>query len=205
MAGFDWQESRRAYAEAVGWFQDTIVEVGERWDEPGLGEWDVRALVGHTSRALLTVEAYLATPAAAVDVESAVDYYLATNVIGAGSGVAQRGRDAGRALGSDPVAAVAEIAARVLPLVDGLTGEELPTTIAGGMRLSDYLPTRIVELTVHTADLATALGLAVEPPELPAALTLGLLSDLAVAEGRAGPLILAATGRGGLPSGYTVL
>ncbi len=205
MAGFDWQESRRAYAEAVGWFQDTIVEVGERWDEPGLGEWDVRALVGHTSRALLTVEAYLATPAAAVDVESAVDYYLATNVIGAGSGVAQRGRDAGRALGSDPVAAVAEIAARVLPLVDGLTGEELPTTIAGGMRLSDYLPTRIVELTVHTADLATALGLAVEPPERPAALTLRLLSDLAVAEGRAGPLILAATGRGGLPSGYTVL
>jgi hypothetical protein len=205
VAGFDWQGSRRAYAEAVGWFQDTIVEVGERWDEPGLGEWDVRALVGHTSRALLTVEAYLATPAAAVDVESAVDYYLATNVIGAGSGVAQRGRDAGRALGSDPVAAVAEIAARVLPLVDGLAGEELPTTIAGGMRLSDYLPTRIVELTVHTADLATALGLAVEPPELPASLTLGLISDLAVAEGRAGPLILAATGRGGLPSGYTVL
>jgi hypothetical protein len=205
VAGFDWQESRRAYAEAVGWFQVTLAEVGDRWDEPGLGEWDVRALVGHTSRALLTVEAYLATPAAAVDVESAVDYYLATNVIGAGSGVAQRGRDAGRALGSDPVAAVAEIAARVLPLVDGLAGEELPTTIAGGMRLSDYLPTRIVELTVHTADLATALGLAVEPPELPASLTLGLISDLAVAEGRAGPLILAATGRGGLPSGYTVL
>lgn len=205
MTGFDWQESRRGYAEAAGWFQATIAEVGDRWDAPGLGEWDIRALVGHTTRALLTVETYLATPAAAVEVESAVAYYLASNAIAAGPAVAQRGRDAGQALGADPVAAVAEIAARVLPLVDGLTGEELPTTIGGGMRLADYLPTRILELTVHTADLATALGLSVEPPALPARLTLQLLTELAVAEGRAGPLLLAATGRGGLPSGYSVL
>ncbi|MGZ5364794.1 MAG: mycothiol maleylpyruvate isomerase, partial [Mycobacterium sp.] len=28
------------------------------WGEPGLGEWDVRALVGHTSRSLTTVRSY---------------------------------------------------------------------------------------------------------------------------------------------------
>ncbi|MFT4108079.1 maleylpyruvate isomerase N-terminal domain-containing protein [Propionicimonas sp.] len=205
MVGFDWQESRRACADAAGWFQATTAEVGDRWDEPGLGEWNVRALVGHTARALLTVEAYLGTPAATADVTSAVGYYLATKAIAAGPGVAQRGRDAGEALGADPVAAVAEIVARVFALVDGLTGEELPTTIAGGIRLADYLPTRILELTVHTADLSMALGLSPEPPALPAGLTLRLLAELAVTEGRAGPLLLAATGRGGLPSGYTVL
>ena len=46
---------------AVADLVDTIPP--ERWDGPGLGEWDLRALVGHTSRSLLTVEAYLQRPA----------------------------------------------------------------------------------------------------------------------------------------------
>jgi hypothetical protein len=50
------------------------------------------------------------------------------------------------------VRVVAEIAARVLALVDTRDGTELVTTIAGGMRLADYLPTRTLELAVHTAD-----------------------------------------------------
>jgi hypothetical protein len=33
----------------------------------------------------------------------------------------------------------------------------------------------------------------------------GLAADLAVADGLAGPLLLAATGRPGLPAGYSVL
>lgn len=203
--GFGWSESLRAYHDAADWFQATLAQVGDRWAEPGLGEWDVRALVGHASRSLVTVETYLAQPPAAVEVASAVAYYEATRSISAGPGVAQRGRDAGAALGDDPVAAVAELEARVLRLVDGLTGDELLTSIVGGIRLVDYLPTRVLELTVHTADLAVALGLPTEPPPLPAAVTLRLLSDLAVAGGTAGMLLLAATGRGGLPSGFTVL
>jgi hypothetical protein len=109
------------------------------------------------------------------------------------------------ALGSDPAAAVAEIAARVLPLVAARDGTELLTTIAGGMRLADYLPTRTFELTVHTADLATALGAPLDVPATAAAQALGLLADLAVAEGSAGPLLLALTGRTGLPAGFSVL
>ncbi|PKQ24139.1 MAG: hypothetical protein CVT65_04620 [Actinobacteria bacterium HGW-Actinobacteria-5] len=202
---YPWQESQQAYREAAAWFQAIVARVNGRWGEPGLGEWDVRALVGHTSRSLLTVEAYLKQPAAAVIVDSPVAYYLATHALSSGPGVVQRGRDAGKTLGADPAASVATIAARVLALVDRMTGDEVPTTIAGGMRLVDYLPTRILELTVHTADLATALGLPVEPPALPAAVTLRLLCDLAVARGEAGPLLLAATGRGSLPGDYSVL
>lgn len=200
-----WTASRLAFGEAAAWFVATAAQVGDRWSEPGLGEWDVRALVGHTSRSLLTVEAYLAQPAAGVDVGSASAYYRATRAIAAGPAVAQRGRDAGEALGADPAASVAEIAGRVLPLLDAADGTELVTTIAGGMRLSDYLPTRTFELVVHTLDLAAALGLHAEPPPGPAAEAVHLLADLAVADGSAGPLLLAATGRRGLPPRYSVL
>jgi hypothetical protein len=103
---------------------------------PGLGEWDVRALVGHTSRSLVTVETYLARPASAVEIASAIDYFRATRAAAADAAVAARGRAAGTALGGDPAAAVAEIAARVLALVDTQDGSELVTTIAGGMRLA---------------------------------------------------------------------
>jgi hypothetical protein len=79
------------------------------------------------------------------------------------------------------------------------------TTIVGGMRLGDYLPTRTFELAVHTADIVTALDV---PPDVPATATaqaLDIVTDLAVAEGLAGPLLLAATGRPGLPAGFSVL
>ena len=67
------------------------------------------------------------------------------------------------------------------------------------------LPTRTFELAVHTCDLATALGLPLEVPATAATQTLRLVSELAVGSGRAGPLLLAATGRSGLPPGYSVL
>jgi len=202
---FSWDDSGRAFAAAAGWFVRTAGLVGDRWDRPALGEWDVRALVGHTSRSLLTVEAYLARPAAAVEVGSAADYFRATSAAAAGPAVAVRGREAGTALGADPAAAVARIAARVLPLVDARDGTELLTTAAGGMRLADYLPTRTFELAVHTADLATALGGPAEVPAPAAVQALAILTDLALAAGLAGPLLLAATGRPAFPAGFSVL
>jgi uncharacterized protein (TIGR03083 family) len=201
---FPWDDSRRAFADAADWFVRAAGAVGERWDRPGLGEWDVRALVGHTSRSLLTVETYLARRAAAVEIPSAGDYFRATRELAAGPDVAARGRDAGHALGSGPATAVAEIAGRVVPLVDSCDGTEVVTTIAGGMRLADYLPTRTFELAVHTCDLAVALGLPPDVPRTAAAQALQLVVDLAVPSGRAGPLLLAATGRP-LPEGFSVL
>jgi uncharacterized protein (TIGR03083 family) len=202
---FPWDDSRRAFADAARWFVRTAALVSDRWDRPGLGEWDVRALVGHTSRSLLTVEMYLARPAGTVEVASAGDYFRATSAAAADPAVAARGRDAGSALGSDPAAAVAEIAGRVLPLVDTRDGTELVTTIAGGMRLADYLPTRTFELAVHTADLATAIGAPLDVPATAATQALQLIADLAVGDGLAGSLLLAATGRPGLPAGFSVL
>ena len=74
---FSWDDSRRAFTDAAQWFVRTTALVGNRWNLPGLGEWDVRALVGHTSRSLLTVATYLASPAATVEVATAADYFRA--------------------------------------------------------------------------------------------------------------------------------
>ncbi|NAZ87042.1 maleylpyruvate isomerase N-terminal domain-containing protein [Kineococcus indalonis] len=200
-----WEGARGAFTDAARWFARTAALVGGRWGAPGLGEWDVRALVGHTSRSLLTVEAYLQRPAAAVDVDSAAGYFRATREVAAGPGVAQRGREAGAALGEDPAAAVAATAERVLALVGSRGGTETLTTIAGGMRLVDYLPTRTFELTVHTADLCAALGVPAQAPATAARQALDLVVELAVADGRAAHLLLAATGRGLPPGGLSVL
>jgi hypothetical protein len=100
---------------------------------------------------------------------------------------------------------VAQIAERVLALVETQDGTELVTTIAGGMRLGDYLPTRTFELAVHTADLATVLGVPPDVPATAAAQALTIVADLAVTDGLAGPLLRAATGRPGLPAGFSVL
>ena len=202
---FSWANSRAAFADAAEWFVRTTALVGDRWHQPALGEWDVRALVGHTSRSFLTVEAYLARPAEEVDVFSAADYFRVTRTLAAGSAVTARGRDAGQALGSDPAAGVAEIAERVLRLVERQDGTELVTSIAGGMRLEDYLPTRTFELAVHTTDLATALALPPKVPPTAGAQALHVVAELAAADGLAGPLLLATTGRHGLPSGFSVL
>jgi uncharacterized protein (TIGR03083 family) len=200
-----WNDSLGAFADAADAFVRLTAAIGTRWEQPGLGEWDVRALVGHTSRSFLTVEAYLEHPAQTVEVATAAEYFRAARSIAAGPDVAERGRSAGRALGSDPARAVAQIGARVRDLVEAKDGTELVTTIVGGMRLGDYLPTRTFELTVHSADLASALG---EPLDLPASAarqSLRIIEDLAILDGLTAPLLLAATGRSSLPSGFTLL
>ena len=166
---------------------------------------DVRALVGHTNRSLLTVETYLSRPAALVEVTSAAECFRFTSAISASPAVANRGREAGTALGSEPATAVAEIAARILPLLDNQDGTEPVTTIVGGMQLRDYLSTRTFELAIHTADLATALGEPLDVPTTAAAQSLSIVTDLALIKGLVGPLLLAATGRAVLPTGFSVL
>ncbi len=190
-----WEESSAAFFDASAWFLATVPLVGDRWEDPGLGEWDIRALVGHASRSYVTIETYLEQPAAAVEVADAVAYYQAIRKFYDTPGVAERGREAGRALGADPVAAVQQLAERVEALVRTKDGSELLTSLGGGMRLVDYLPTRTFELVVHTADLCRALGVSVDVPAHAASQALRIVTDLATADGRAGDLLLAVTGR----------
>ena len=76
--------------------------------------------------------------------------------------VADRGRQAGQALGENPAEFVDALAHRVLAQVD-TAGDPLIQTAAGGMRLESYLSTRTFELVVHSLDIAAAVP-EIEPP-----------------------------------------
>jgi hypothetical protein len=166
----------------------------------------VRDLIGHATRALLTVETYLAKPADCVDIERPVDYFLrAMASLADPAAVAARGREAGQALGARPASMVRDIATRVLTQIRTVTDETVLSTPVGGMRLIDYLPTRVFELSIHTLDIAAALSAEVSIPLTAARVTLQLIVELALQPGKTAPLLLAATGRGPLPVGYSVL
>ncbi|HKC73811.1 MAG TPA: hypothetical protein VKF37_06360, partial [Chloroflexota bacterium] len=93
----------------------------------------------------------------------------------------------------------------VVARVQRTADTDLVGTPVGGMTLIAYLPTRVFELAIHTLDLATALGVAGCLPDAAAVVTLDLVAALARQRGRDTELLLAATGRGVLPAGYTVL
>jgi uncharacterized protein (TIGR03083 family) len=202
----DSARERDAFAEAAAYFVATVARVpADGWDRPGLGEWSVRALVGHTSRALLTVETYLDAGAERVDIPGPVEYFLVGLATADHGAIAERGRQAGAALGDDPAGAVRALTERVVARVQRAADTDLVGTSAGGMTLIAYLPTRVFELAIHTLDLAAALGVAASLPDATAAVTLDLVAALARRRGRDTELLLAATGRGALPTGYTVL
>jgi uncharacterized protein (TIGR03083 family) len=208
---------RLAFADAAAWFVSVAGSASGRLAEPALGEWTVRDLLGHTSRALSTVSTYLAAyldsgldtgadgadGGGPVEVDSAAEYWRRGLASADHAAVADRGRTAGADLGPDPATAVADLVARVSAEVDAADGDTRVATPFGVMTLAEYLPTRTFELAVHTCDLAAALGL---PLDVPAP---ALRTSLAVAGALAGPtsgeLLLALTGRRSLPAGYTVL
>jgi uncharacterized protein (TIGR03083 family) len=192
-------------AGAVADLVDTIPSTA--WDGPGLGVWDLRALVGHTSRALVTVVTYLGRPAAAEEIATPEAYYaLAARAGGADpAAVAERGRAAGAALGADPASAFRALIADAAAALDHAGDDDLVTTVAGGMRLLAYLPTRTFELAVHGADIAAATGLPVAIPPAVLAEAAALAARTAVEVGQ-GPVVLAAlTGRSALPPGFSVV
>ena len=175
--------------------------------DPGLGEWDLRSLVGHTSRSLTTVITYLQQPAASIQVPTAVAYYeWVIGQLGADpAAVAERGRQAGIALGDDPAGVIAGLVRDALAALDATVGDPVIDTIAGGMLLSEYLPTRIFELTVHTLDIAAATGIEVVQPPQALADAVHLAAAVALNRGDGPALLLALTGRRGLPERYSVV
>jgi uncharacterized protein (TIGR03083 family) len=190
-------DARQGYAAAARAFVDLVGRLpATAYDGPGLGEWDLRALVGHTARALVTVRTYLDQPADDVTVESAADYLaLATGAANGPAAVLARGRAAGAALGDDPVASVRDLADEVLAKVAGFGDGYVLTTVAGPMRLVDYLPTRTFELVVHGLDIGRATGLDPAYPETVVAQAVTLAGEVAVRTGHGPDLLLALTGR----------
>ena len=197
---------RETFEEAARTFVNLVQRIPQgRWDGPGLGEWNLRAIVGHTSRSLVTVETYLGQPVETEEVPGPAAYYVGIAGIDH-AGVVGRGVAASQALGENPAQFVADLAERVLAEVDN-AGNPLIHTAAGGMYLESYLSTRTLELVVHSLDIAAAVP-DIEQPEF----SDQLLGEVARVAATAGVLLghgvemmLAFTGRGTLSPGFSVV
>jgi Mycothiol maleylpyruvate isomerase N-terminal domain len=192
------------YLEVAGSYVDLVASLPSSLTGPGLGDWDLRALVGHTSRSLVTVAEYLRRPAASVDVETAADYVAGLAVaVAQDEGVNRRGVEAGELLGDDPAGAVRLLLDSVTADLARADPDQLVTTYAGGMRLRDYLPTRSFELVVHGLDIAVAVPVRWTPPPAALAEAVVLATEVALRRGEGSVLLRLITGRE--PGGLSVV
>jgi uncharacterized protein (TIGR03083 family) len=202
--------STDTYTAAIRAFAALVHAIPENaWKQPGLGVWDVRALVGHASRSLITVSTYLQQQTDHEDVPTAADYYVRIQDYASTSAdadaIVERGRQAGRDLGEDPAVTVDALVDRVLGDLAGVD-DPLIAVIGGlGIRLSSYLPTRVFELAVHGLDIITATGVDFAMPEdvLTEATLLAARISVALGEGEA--VLTALTGRAELPPSFSIV
>lgn len=205
------QTQRERYFEAVAYFRAVTSKIrADKWSDPGLGVWNVRDLVGHTSGALRTVQLNLTDPLPASDIfESAAEYFLAaTATPGLMAAVAERGREAGAALGEDPLQTIDELTESVRALLADLPPDTVVPTRFGTLPLDAYFDTKIFELIVHTLDICAAAGITLDPPAEPLAAALRVTLQLAgrrAATPKGAGLLRALTGRAPLPAGYSVI
>ena len=206
----DFTETRAAFADAATWFGRTVRELDlapDEWNAPALGEWSRRDLVGHTSRALLTVEQYLDGGPSSSS-QRTIDYFRAVR-----SGrsdpdeVAERGRRAADELGDRLPDAVDGIVERVIDLVSQQRADTRVSTPIGEWTLATYLPTRVFELVVHTLDLRRAAGIDDALPTGPGRAALAVLGSLVAdaAVDDAPTLLASLTGRAAWPAGRSIL
>lgn len=197
------------YEEAGALFVGLVARVpDDAWQRPALGTWDVRDLVGHTSRSFVTVLEYLDEQPQSTAVVSPSAYYTATTAVLASSdpgAVDERARAAGRALGDDPLVAVRDLRARALARLDDAQPDDVMGSIVGGIRVRDYLPTRVLELVAHSRDLARALDFDLEVPTALLRAVALLAAEMAVDSGRGGTVVDALLGRGELPEGFSLV
>jgi uncharacterized protein (TIGR03083 family) len=197
------------FASAATSFAALVRAIPESaWDGPGLGDWDLRALVGHASRSLITVSTYLQTTADREDVGTPAEYYARIREYASSAGaeaVIERGRQAGRDLGGDPAATVDALVHRVLGDLES-ADDPLIEVIGGlGIRLSNYLPTRVFELAVHGLDIARAAGVDFTLPDDVLTEATVLAALISVLLGSGAPVLLALTGRAALPLEFSVV
>jgi uncharacterized protein (TIGR03083 family) len=179
----------------------------DQWDSPALGEWTVRSLVGHTTRAILTVESYLLLDDPGYpNVPDAETYYARVyRDLTDPEAVAARGVEAGIWLGDEPARAIADAISRSTALVEAAPPERIVSIGGLGIELPEYLRTRVFELVVHSLDLSRATGIPHGQSPDAIAATLALAAGIAAARGDGELLLRALTGRDTLPADFTLV
>lgn len=170
-----------------------------------LGDWTVQQLIAHLVRGVDRIPTYVAAPAPPTSTTDWLGYWARAAETDPAS-ISQRAREFASQINGRPVLDVwRRTLADALTVAAGTPRDRRLHTPFGGIRLDHYLPTRVLEVTVHGLDLRAALGLEeVASPyalEVTTDVLLGLLAgpvpdDL---EDDTVAFVLAATGR--RPSG----
>jgi uncharacterized protein (TIGR03083 family) len=200
--------SAEDFETAAHSFLDLVAEVKvSQWNEPALGVWDVRSLVGHTARAISTVETYLlAEPAPEVTAANAEEYYVrAFTEYTDNDAIAARGVEAGKALNEDSGAEFEATLARALVLIKDNGPDRIVAVGPIGIPLGEYLRTRVFELVVHGMDIARAANIDHGIPGNVVANVADLAARVAVRKGDGEAILFALTGRRPLRPRYSIL
>lgn len=202
-------DSRSWLNAATGGLIEILPAVHEHLDEPAIGDWSVRALLGHTSRAYLLIEHFLDEANGMTGLpklKSAGEYYRAARHVASDPQFDfERGPGAGEKLGDEPVTTIREIIERVMARLDKTAITALLDTGSGTINIETYIETRAFEISVHTIDLAKAIGVQVPETTMETLKQcLALIADIATPEEKL-DLVLAATGRSPLPSAFCMV
>ena len=182
----------QAYFDAAEIALDVVAEpaVRDAWDEPSaLVGFDVAGLAGHLCGQIFSVEQTLVHPVTSDAVEDVLDHYARVPWIGAlpddeVSVAIRAGGERSAMDGVDPLleragAGLATLR-RTLP-THALDDVVQPPWTTWALHLGDFLVTRLMEIAVHSDDLAVSVG--VETPQFPTPVldpVLRLLTALAV-------------------------
>ncbi len=146
-------------------------EVAEHWDELSvLPVFKVSGLAGHLARAIFQVETYLESPTPGLPPIDAATYFAQlgdTSDITSSLNMSVRERgEAAAERGPERLSAVVRLRLETVRSLLATEPEDRRIPVFGGdvMLLDEYLKTRLVELVVHSEDLALSVGAGVGLP-----------------------------------------
>lgn len=176
---YDPATTRAALVAQVGHVRDAVhrLTAHQFGLESGLPGWDVRLLVVHLTGQIRAVRDVLAEPAPdpAPPVTSLSTWALSTAEV---ADRLDRATRLEREAYPDPVAAVDGEAERLGPVLDeAVRADRIIPHVFGAMRALDFTVTRLVELVVHSDDLARATGIDVALDRRAVAAVVRLLAD----------------------------
>ena len=198
---FTFDETLDGFRSAGHWWRSLVGGIEEhQWEQPALGEWNVRELVAHGGRAFKTVTDYARGESKdPTRIETAAQYFrivLAEQTPHVH--IAARARqEAGDH--ADWVTATDDLWAAASQVVANTPGDRDLHLFVGEMRLDQYLATRVVELVVHGLDLSAVIGIPSHPPLEAARVAVDVLLDLSTGDDVATVLRLLTGREGDLP------
>lgn len=168
-------------------------EAGDRWnDESVLPEFTVRGLAGHLARSVLQVEWFLDMPEPDAEPVTAVHYYAELEGVDDPNselnvGVRTRGEETAAGGWARLYLDMGNVVERLHERLPAVSPEQKVLAVGRSLTIDEYLKTRLIELTVHTDDLALSLGLPT-PPLPEDATTIAVAVLVGVARARHGDL-----------------